>query len=92
MAIKPKGKVSTEHIGFRCPKDLIDWAAALGPNKSQNFVWALDMGRQFADAGRELQQKLDGYSALLGIDRGELVKKVLELGMAAFEREQRSRK
>lgn len=94
MGGPPRRALKSVHVGFRCPVELEQWVHSMagdGASKTDGFVWALEQGKDFVEAaGPDLAGKLDGYAAITGSQRVALLKKVLELGMAQFERELRN--
>ena len=60
----------TEHIGFRCPKELVEAAAALDRDRSKGLVRMLDQARDARTELGPLWVELEVFARREGISEG----------------------
>lgn len=66
----------SEHVGFRCPSELLDAATKLERDRSKGIVRMLDMAHDAREELGELWMELEIFAHRKGITEGEALGRV----------------
>jgi hypothetical protein len=89
---KPSARKAKEVIPFRCPPDLAKWLEERtdprgGVKRTDAVIWALEHGRTFVEATKELDPRIQALLASSGLTELALLKRILAAGLPVVEKE-----
>jgi hypothetical protein len=89
----PREKKYKAVVSFRAPREEEEWleghVVASGQRLAQVALWAVRLGHEYFRVLEVLHDKVDVLASNEGVSRETMVAKLLQLGLASYERKKK---